>query len=149
MTYYYTNQSLIITTTTQMQTPLQSPPRSSSQPEGEHIKKYKGKKIIAQKEIEEEAKADTARLEGEIRKEELFDLLGLEIVNKQDFVTIKDLKDFSNAMLYIIQEIFFRRHQGPGVDDHARTFISLLLAEVDKKTLNPLKQMRTIEKLRQ
>ncbi|GJU54815.1 hypothetical protein Tco_1228529 [Tanacetum coccineum] len=49
---------------------------------------------------------------------------------KQDFVTIKDLKDFSNAMLYTIQEIFFRRHQGPRVDDHARTFSSLLLAEV-------------------
>ncbi|GJW36179.1 hypothetical protein Tco_0059099 [Tanacetum coccineum] len=39
---------------------------------------------------------------------------------KQDFVTIEDLKDFSNTMLYTIQEIFFRRHQGPGLDDHAR-----------------------------
>ncbi|GJW87171.1 hypothetical protein Tco_0162511 [Tanacetum coccineum] len=119
-----------------MQTPLQSPPRSSSQPKGEHIKKDKDKKIIsseedekestksdsdeeahvtgsmvksskekklkkfdfvtkggehvhltkeqisAQKEIEEEAKAEAARCEGEIRKEELIDLLGLEIVNK-------------------------------------------------------------------
>ncbi|GJW51795.1 hypothetical protein Tco_0093146 [Tanacetum coccineum] len=44
-----------------------------------------------------------------------------------------------------VLEIFFRRHQGPGVDDHARTFSSLLLAEVDKRNLNPLKQMRTIE----
>nr|GEV06746.1 retrovirus-related Pol polyprotein from transposon TNT 1-94 [Tanacetum cinerariifolium] len=41
---------------------------------------------------------------------------------KQDFVTIKDLKDFSNTMLYTVQEIFFRRHQGPGLDDYARTF---------------------------
>ncbi|GKC90074.1 hypothetical protein Tco_1150723 [Tanacetum coccineum] len=68
---------------------------------------------------------------------------------KQDFVTNKDMKDFSNAMLYTVQEIFFRRHHGPGVDDHARTFSSLLLAEVDKRNLNPLKQMRTIEQLRQ
>ncbi|GJR08905.1 hypothetical protein Tco_0791557 [Tanacetum coccineum] len=35
----------------------------------------------------------------------------------QDFVTIEDLKDFLNAMLYTVQEIFFKRHQGPGVDD--------------------------------
>ncbi|GJZ01973.1 hypothetical protein Tco_0519934, partial [Tanacetum coccineum] len=68
---------------------------------------------------------------------------------RQDFVTIEDLKDFKNAMLYTVQEIFFRRHQGPRVDDHARTFSSLLLAEVDKRNLNPLKQMRTIKQLRQ
>ncbi|GKE88386.1 hypothetical protein Tco_1565861, partial [Tanacetum coccineum] len=41
------------------------------------------------------------------------------------------------------------RHYVPGLDDHARTFSSLLLAEVDKRNLNPLKQMRTIEQLRQ
>ncbi|GJY53385.1 hypothetical protein Tco_0445049 [Tanacetum coccineum] len=60
-----------------------------------------------------------------------------------------NLKDFSNTMLYTIQEIFFKRHQGPGLDDHARTFSSLLLDEVDKRNLNPLKQMRVIEQLRQ
>ncbi|GJV38375.1 hypothetical protein Tco_1410852 [Tanacetum coccineum] len=38
---------------------------------------------------------------------------------------------------------------GPGLDDHARTFNSLLLAEVDKRNLNPLKRMRVIEQLRQ
>ncbi|GKD47595.1 hypothetical protein Tco_1276571 [Tanacetum coccineum] len=38
---------------------------------------------------------------------------------------------------------------GPGLDDHARTFSSLLLAKVDKRNLNPLKQMRTIKQLRQ
>ncbi|GJQ98501.1 hypothetical protein Tco_0009640 [Tanacetum coccineum] len=47
-----------------------------------------------------------------------------------------------------VLEIFFRRHQGPRLDDHARTFSSLLLAEVDKRNLNPLKQMRTIKQLR-
>ncbi|GJW93269.1 hypothetical protein Tco_0172941 [Tanacetum coccineum] len=36
---------------------------------------------------------------------------------------------------------------GPGHDDHARTFSSLLLAKVDKRNLNPLKQMKAIEQL--
>ncbi|GJT43679.1 hypothetical protein Tco_0952394 [Tanacetum coccineum] len=49
----------------------------------------------------------------------------------------------------LVMEIFFGLHQGPGLDDHARTFSSLLLAEVDKRNMNPLKQMRTIEQLRQ
>ncbi|GJZ34069.1 hypothetical protein Tco_0579505 [Tanacetum coccineum] len=54
-----------------------------------------------------------------------------------------------NVLNEPVFEIFFRRHQGLGLDDHARTFSSLLLAEVDKRNLNPLKQMRTIEQLRQ
>ncbi|GKA05729.1 hypothetical protein Tco_0684849 [Tanacetum coccineum] len=48
---------------------------------GEHVhltKEY----ISAQKKIEEEVKAKAARHEGEIRKEELIDLLSLEVVNK-------------------------------------------------------------------
>ncbi|GKF58883.1 hypothetical protein Tco_0175669 [Tanacetum coccineum] len=81
-------------------------------------------------------------------------VLGMIMFNsyhRQDFVTIEDLKDFSNTMLYIVQEIFFRRHQGPGpgLDDHTRTFSSLLLAEINKRNLNPLKQMRVIEQLSQ
>ncbi|GJU75183.1 hypothetical protein Tco_1272253 [Tanacetum coccineum] len=47
----------------------------------EHVHLTK-EQISAQKEIEEEAKAKAARREGEIRKEELIDLLGLEVVNK-------------------------------------------------------------------
>ncbi|GJV24092.1 hypothetical protein Tco_1376787 [Tanacetum coccineum] len=61
-------------------------------------------------------------------------VLGMILFNsyhRQDFATIKDFRDFSNTMLYTIQEIFFRLHQGPGLDDHARTFNSLLLAEID------------------
>nr|GFC79789.1 hypothetical protein [Tanacetum cinerariifolium] len=50
---------------------------------------------------------------------------------KQDFATIEDQKDFSNTMLYTIQEVFFRRHQGLGPDDYAKTFSSFLLVEVD------------------
>nr|GEU45524.1 reverse transcriptase domain-containing protein [Tanacetum cinerariifolium] len=38
---------------------------------------------------------------------------------------------------------------GPELDDHARTFSSLLQAEIDKRNLNPLMQMRVIEQLRQ
>ncbi|GKC87546.1 hypothetical protein Tco_1148195 [Tanacetum coccineum] len=68
---------------------------------------------------------------------------------KQDFVTIEDFRDFPNTMLYTVQEIFFRLHQGLGLDDHARTFSSLQLAEINKRNLNPLKQIRVIEQLRQ
>ncbi|GKD16304.1 hypothetical protein Tco_1205462 [Tanacetum coccineum] len=79
-------------------------------------------------------------------------VLGMILINsyhKQDFVPIEDFRDFPNIMLYTIQEIFFKLHQGPRLDDHARTFSSLLLAEIDKRNLNPLKQMRVIEQLRQ
>nr|GEV14615.1 hypothetical protein [Tanacetum cinerariifolium] len=65
----------------------------------------------------------------------------------KDFVTIEVFRDYSNIMLYTVQEIFFRLHQGPWLDDHARTFSSLLLAEINKRNLNLLKQMRVIEKL--
>ncbi|GJX93133.1 hypothetical protein Tco_0347719 [Tanacetum coccineum] len=36
-----------------------------------------------------------------------------------------------------------------GLDDHARTFSSLLLAEIDKRNMNLLKQIRVIKQLRQ
>ncbi|GKC49992.1 hypothetical protein Tco_1072737 [Tanacetum coccineum] len=68
---------------------------------------------------------------------------------RQDFVTIEDFRYFLNKMFYTIQEIFFRFHQGPRLDDLSKTFSSFLLAEVDKRNLNPLKQMRVIEQLRQ
>ncbi|GJX44409.1 hypothetical protein Tco_0261085 [Tanacetum coccineum] len=67
--------------------------------------------------------------------------------HRQDFLTIEDLGDFSNEMMYIVQEIFFRLHQGPRLNDHARTFSSFLLTEIDKRNLNLLKQIRTIEQL--
>ncbi|GJT02720.1 hypothetical protein Tco_0823889 [Tanacetum coccineum] len=79
-------------------------------------------------------------------------VLGMILFNshpRQDFVTIEDFRDFPNTTLYTIQEIFFRLHQGPGPNDHARTFSSLFLVEIDKRNLNPLKQMRVTEQLRQ
>ncbi|GKD41540.1 hypothetical protein Tco_1261747, partial [Tanacetum coccineum] len=48
---------------------------------GEHVHLTK-EHISTQKKIEEEVKAEATRHEGEIRKEELIDLLGLEVVNK-------------------------------------------------------------------
>ncbi|GJR02687.1 hypothetical protein Tco_0525671 [Tanacetum coccineum] len=68
-------------------------------------------------------------------------------VQRQDFFTLEDFKDFNNEMLYTMHEIIFRLHQGPAIDDHARTFSSFLLAKVDKRNMNPLKQMRAIEQL--
>ncbi|GJY51720.1 hypothetical protein Tco_0442567 [Tanacetum coccineum] len=327
-----------------MQSPfLQSPPKSSSQPEGEHIKKDKGKKALSleeaekvgtnsdsndvethvtgsivessrikkvkkfdfvikdgkhihlteeqinqQKKIDQEAKAEAAKRESEVRKEELVNLLGLEVVNKyyndkllydrycekmlnrraesritnydvftrkgpitlkvyredgtseiipnfkasdlhlgewrgvmnacpnktgkgwitnydqirtrMDYIHITetkldinldiplseqdpldklndlankkrkhadDIHDYFKANKRLkssvkyedhlvgivlnepVLEIFFRYHQVPRMEDHARTFSSLLLAEVDKRNLNPLKHMRVIDQLRQ
>nr|GEZ30924.1 hypothetical protein [Tanacetum cinerariifolium] len=88
-------------------------------------------------------------LVGIVLNEPVLGMIMFNYYHRQDFVTIKVLKEFPNTMLYTIQEIFFRRHQGPGLDDHARTFSSFLLAEVDKRNLNPLKQMRVIEQLKQ
>ncbi|GJT44881.1 hypothetical protein Tco_0953596 [Tanacetum coccineum] len=67
-----------------MQSPfLPNPPESSSQLEGEQTKIDKGKKAMSSKNAKEEkAKAKAARCESEIRKEEIIDLLGPEVVNK-------------------------------------------------------------------
>ncbi|GJW33392.1 hypothetical protein Tco_0053424 [Tanacetum coccineum] len=59
--------------------------KSDSDDETTHV----SEQISAQKKIEEEAKAEAARREGEIRKEELIDLLGLEVVNKNGPITLK------------------------------------------------------------
>ncbi|GJU44990.1 hypothetical protein Tco_1202256 [Tanacetum coccineum] len=86
---------------------------------------------------------------GTVLNEPVLGMILFNSYHRQDFVTIEDLKDLSNTMLYTVQEIFFRCHQGPGLDDHGRTFSSLLLTEIDKRNLNLLKQTRTIEQLRQ
>nr|GEW72933.1 hypothetical protein [Tanacetum cinerariifolium] len=84
-------------------------------------------------------------LPGTVLNKPVLGMIMFNSYHRQDFVTIEDMKDLSNDMLYTVQEIFFRQHQGHGMDDHARTFSSLLLAKVDKRNLNPLKQMRTIK----
>nr|GEU91639.1 reverse transcriptase domain-containing protein [Tanacetum cinerariifolium] len=112
---------VITTTTTQMQSPfLQSPPKSSSQPKGEHIKNYKGKKALSSEKAEKEstdsdsddnethvtgsiiessrikkkeAKAEAAKRKSKEQKEELVDLLGPEVVNKKGPITMKVYKE--------------------------------------------------------
>ncbi|GJW07436.1 hypothetical protein Tco_1569859 [Tanacetum coccineum] len=152
--------------------------------DGERVHLTK-EQISAQKKIKEEAKAKAARHESEMRKEELINLLGPEVVNKEDgtseiipefkasdlhlgewrevvkaFPNKKANKRLKSSVQYEdhptgtvlnepVIEIFFRLYQVPRLDDHARTFSSLLLAEIDKRNLNPLKQMRVIEQLRQ
>ncbi|GJS05534.1 hypothetical protein Tco_0322042 [Tanacetum coccineum] len=59
--------------------------------DGKHIYLTK-EQINQQKKIEEEAKAKAAKHESEVRKEELVDLLGLEVVNKKSPITIKVYK---------------------------------------------------------
>ncbi|GJS91786.1 hypothetical protein Tco_0774422 [Tanacetum coccineum] len=91
----------IIPTTLQLQSPfLSSSSKSSPQPEGELIKKDQGKKVISSKDVEEEGtksdsddanltgskrieesvKADLAKQEVELGKDELVDLLGIDVV---------------------------------------------------------------------
>nr|GEW61359.1 hypothetical protein [Tanacetum cinerariifolium] len=74
---------------------------------------------------------------GTVLNEPVLGMILFNSFNRQDFVTIKDFGDFPNKMLYTVQEIFFRLHQGLGLDDHARNFSSLLLIEVDKKNSTP------------
>nr|GEX90480.1 hypothetical protein [Tanacetum cinerariifolium] len=93
-------------------------------------------------------KASDLHLAGTVLNEPVLGMIMFNSYHRQNFFTIKDFRDFLNEMLYTVQEIFFRLHQGPGLDDHAKTFSSFLLAEVDKRNLNPLKQMRTIKQLR-
>ncbi|GJT99390.1 hypothetical protein Tco_1109729 [Tanacetum coccineum] len=88
-------------------------------------------------------------LPGTVLNEPVLGMILFNSHHRHDFVTIEDFRDFQNTMLYTVQEIFFRLHQGPWLDDHARTFSSLLLAEIDKRNLKPLKQIRVIEQLRQ
>ncbi|GKB00083.1 hypothetical protein Tco_0828076 [Tanacetum coccineum] len=202
--------------------------------DGEHVYLTE-EQISAQKKIEEEAKAKVVKHERKIRKEELIDLLGPDVVNKYyndklqydrycdkmlnriaksritncDILTRKGpitlkvyreddtseiipdfkasdlhpgewrevikaselgidldrplceqdpldrLNDLENKKRKHADDIhdFFRAnkrlklHQCPGLDDHAMTFSSLLLAKIDMRNLNPLKQMRVIERL--
>ncbi|GKA65036.1 hypothetical protein Tco_0764743, partial [Tanacetum coccineum] len=72
-------------------------------------------------------------LTGIVLNEPVLCMILFNSYHRHDFVTIEDFRDFLNTMLYSVQEIFFILYQGPGLDDHARTFNSLLLAEIDKR----------------
>nr|GEY65808.1 hypothetical protein [Tanacetum cinerariifolium] len=58
-----------------------------------------------------------------------------------------DIHDFFRANKGLKSLVHYEDHP-VGLNDHARTFSSLLLTEIDKRNLNPLKQMRVIEQLR-
>ncbi|GKE45462.1 hypothetical protein Tco_1472746 [Tanacetum coccineum] len=40
---------------------------------------------------------------------------------RQDFISIEDFRELNNDMMSHVQEIFFKHHQGPGMDDLAKT----------------------------
>ncbi|GKD93371.1 hypothetical protein Tco_1373208, partial [Tanacetum coccineum] len=86
---------------------------------------------------------------GTILNEPMLGIFYFNDPHRQDFIGINDFDDLNDEILYSVQEIFLRFHHGPGIDDLARTFSSFLLAEVDKRNLNPNKQMRLIEQHRQ
>nr|GEU54913.1 reverse transcriptase domain-containing protein [Tanacetum cinerariifolium] len=151
---------------------------------GEHVHLTE-EQIKEQRKIEELAKANLAKQEVELGKEELIDLLAeLEIdfskpfseqdpLDKLNDLALKNrkyvddihdyfrsTKKFKSSVQYedhpagtVLNEpcpgmIMFnsvqRLHQGLGIDDYVRTFSFLLLAEVDKRNLDPLKQMMAI-----
>nr|GEU35270.1 hypothetical protein [Tanacetum cinerariifolium] len=168
-----------ITTTTKIQTPLQSPPRSSFQPEGEHIKKDKGKKVMSLEEAEKESIKIEKEKDGKqiqtrmdyLHTTEAKPGINLDIplsmqdpLDKLNDLANKkrkhddDIYDFFKATKRLKSLVQYGDHLhgitlnelvlGLGVDDHARIFSSFLLAEVDKRNPNPVKYIRTIEKLR-
>ncbi|GJU34573.1 hypothetical protein Tco_1182927 [Tanacetum coccineum] len=167
-----------------MQTPLKSSPKGSSQLEGEHIKKDKGKRAMSLDEAEkvstnsdsdDETYVTGSMVEtSKIKKLKKFDFiiedgkhihLTKEQINQQKKIEedakaedpLDKLNDLANKKRKHDDDIHdyfkankrLKRHQGLGLYDHARTFSSLLLAEVDKRNLHTLKHIRVIEQLRQ
>ncbi|GKA26500.1 hypothetical protein Tco_0712609 [Tanacetum coccineum] len=136
-----------------MQSPfLSNLPESSSQPEGEQIKIDKGKKAMSSKDAEEESTKDGKHIhlteeqinqqkkieeeaKAEAAKREEKGPITLKVYREDD--TSEIIPEFKASDLHI------------GLDDHSRTFSSLLLAKIDKRNLNPLKQMRVIEQPRE
>ncbi|GJX10791.1 hypothetical protein Tco_0200650 [Tanacetum coccineum] len=76
----------IITATTQLQNPLQTPPRSSSQPKGEHIKKDKGKKVMSSEEAKKESTKSNSDDEARVTRS-VVTSFKLNKLKKVDFVT--------------------------------------------------------------
>nr|GEW03388.1 hypothetical protein [Tanacetum cinerariifolium] len=109
--------------------------------------------INQQKKLEEDAKAKAAKQEREVRKAELIDLLGPKMANKYYNDKLQYDKYYDKMLNRRAESKITNcdvlTKKGPRMDEHARTFSSLLLAEVDKRNLNPLKQLRTIKQLRQ
>ncbi|GJX31423.1 hypothetical protein Tco_0241278 [Tanacetum coccineum] len=56
-------------------------------------------------------------LAGTVLNEPSLGMIFFNSHQRQDFVSIKDFNDMNNEMLYNVQEIFFRHHKGPGIND--------------------------------
>ncbi|GJV42638.1 hypothetical protein Tco_1421078 [Tanacetum coccineum] len=85
---------------------------------------------------------------GTVLNEPSLDMNLFNSSQRKDFVSIEDFKELNNEMMHNVQEILFKLHQRPGINDLARTFSTFLVAEVEKRNLNPNKQMRLIEQMR-
>ncbi|GKB20787.1 hypothetical protein Tco_0854710 [Tanacetum coccineum] len=85
---------------------------------------------------------------GTVLNEQTLGMILFNSKQRQDFISIEDFEELNND-LYNVQEMFFILHQGPGMNDLAKTFSSIFVVEVDKRNMNPNKQMRLIEQLRQ
>ncbi|GJY80350.1 hypothetical protein Tco_0493101 [Tanacetum coccineum] len=75
-------------------------------------------------------------------------LEGIAAVKKLQRSWVPRLRRSWSSSIKGCPEIYIRLHKGLRMDDFARTFSSLLVAEVDKRNLNPNKQMKLIEQLR-
>nr|GEX04212.1 hypothetical protein [Tanacetum cinerariifolium] len=126
--------------------------------DGKHIHLTE-EQINQQKKIGKEAKAEAAKRKSEDPLKILNDIPKKKRKHADDihdyFKANKRLKSSVQYKDHLpgielnepVLEISFKLHQGLRLDDYARTFSSLLLAEYDKRNLNPLKHIRVIEKL--
>nr|GEV95894.1 hypothetical protein [Tanacetum cinerariifolium] len=131
---------------------LLDPPKTTPQTKREQIRD-KGKKAISHDETtKEESKNDsdaetrpTAEGEQELDLskplEEQDPISKLNLLAKKKRKNVVDLHDYFKSTQ--------RLHQGPEINDLARTFNTFLVVEVEKRNLNPNKQMRLIKQLRQ
>ncbi|GJX48501.1 hypothetical protein Tco_0273691 [Tanacetum coccineum] len=77
--------------------------------------------------------------------EEQDPIIKLNLLAKKKRKNVDDLHDYFKSTKRYKKSVLL--HQGPGMDDLAKTFSSFSVAEVDKRNLNPNKQMRLIEQL--
>nr|GFA18710.1 hypothetical protein [Tanacetum cinerariifolium] len=191
-----TKITLIIPTMLPFQSPfLSSPLKTTLQPEGEQVKKDKGKKALSHKEADEEESVSDSetkvRLTGngpitlKVYKDDGFDemiqnfkssdlhlgewrenrmenlhntekeleldfskpLGEWDLINNLNTLTKKKRKHADEFHDYLRQD--FVSIEDFGTNDLARTFNTFLVAEVEKRNLNPNKQIRLIEQLKQ
>nr|GEW43721.1 hypothetical protein [Tanacetum cinerariifolium] len=116
--------------------------------DGKHIHLTE-EQINQQKKIEEEAKAEATKRKTKDPLDKLNDLANKKRKYADDihdyFKANKRLKSSVQYKDHLLGTVLNEPFLGSRLDDHARTFSSLLIAKTDKKNLNSLKQMRVIE----